>query len=130
MDKLYKFHWDCGRQGDVEGVFIADEQEVKDIIGETISFGEILGKHSDIVGIMEQGDITELDVSENTIKELRKVIGMTISGYNPLYYISYKCSDCEALYGAYEVDWYVNDNGDKYCEYCCSDEEIRVFKKL
>jgi hypothetical protein len=29
MKKIYKFHWDCGRQGYVSGIFIADDEEVK-----------------------------------------------------------------------------------------------------
>ena len=41
--KLYKFHWDCGRQGDLEGMFIADEQAVADAIGKEAQFGEALG---------------------------------------------------------------------------------------
>lgn len=88
MKKLYKFHWDCGRMGDVEGLFFADEQVVEKSIGEHIHFGEILGKHSEIQGTLEKGDITSLDVSPEACEELLKAVGRnTISGYNPLEYI-------------------------------------------
>lgn len=89
MKKLYKFYWDCGRQGEVEGIFIAEEKAVQDIIGAEVYFGEILGKHSEIYGTIEEGEITEIGVSETTIKELQEVIGRNISGYNPLDYIEY-----------------------------------------
>lgn len=87
MKKLYKFYWDCGRQGDVEGIFIADEKEIERAIGNEVYFGEILGKHSEIYGVLEDHDISELEVSETTIEELEKVLGRSIVGYNPLDYM-------------------------------------------
>lgn len=87
MKKLYKFYWDCGGQGNVEGIFIAEEKEVKEAIGKEIYFGEILGKHSEVYGILEKEEITEIKVSDITINEIKKVIGTDISGYNPLNYI-------------------------------------------
>lgn len=27
MKKLYSFYWDCGRMGNLEGLFIAEESE-------------------------------------------------------------------------------------------------------
>lgn len=87
MERLYRFSWDCGRSGDVEGVFIATDEEVSSSIGKEVYFGEILGKHSEVYGILEEGDLDTLSVSDNTVKELRETIGRTISGYNPLEYI-------------------------------------------
>ena len=86
MKKLYNFSWDCGRQGELEGMFIAEEKEVKDLIGKEVNFGEALGKHSEVYGTILEGEITEVKVSETTVKEMEKVIGTTISGYNPLEY--------------------------------------------
>ncbi len=87
MEKLYKFNWDCGRMGEVEGIFIAIEKEIKEKIGEEIYFGEILGEHSDVSGILKEEDLEEIKVSENTLKEMKEVLGTTISGYNPLEFI-------------------------------------------
>lgn len=89
MKKLYRFNWDCGRQGEVEGMFIAEEKEVQNIIGKEVYFGEILGKHSEVYGTIEKDEIQEIQVSETTIKEMEEVIGRNISGYNPLDYIEY-----------------------------------------
>ena len=88
MKKLYKFYWDCGRQGDIEGIFIAEENEVKDIVGKDVDFGEALGKHSEISGTIEEGEITEIKVSETTLKEMEEILGTSISGYNPLEYMN------------------------------------------
>jgi len=121
IKKLYKFYWDCGRQGDVEGMFIADEKEIEGAIDEEVYFGEILGKHSEVYGTIDQGDIEEIKVSETTVKEMEEIIGSTISGYNPLNYIQYVCCECGDKYSVSDVTWYVKDNGDKVCEYCATD---------
>ena len=44
MKKLYSFELDWGRMGSLEGLFIAEEKDVKDIIGKNVQFGEVLGK--------------------------------------------------------------------------------------
>ena len=88
MKKLYKFFWDCGRQGELEGLFIAEEQEVKNAIGKTAYFGEVLGKHSDVYGTIDDGEIEEVNVLQSTIDDLLNVLSSeTISGFNPLEYI-------------------------------------------
>jgi hypothetical protein len=130
MKKLYKFYWNCRRQGSVNGLFIADEKEVKDIIGEEVYFGEILGKHSEIYGTIEEGEITEVKVSEITIKEMEEVLGSTISGYNPLNYIRYTCSRCEDTLRLDDCDWYLTNEGEKVCGECCSEEELESFTKI
>jgi hypothetical protein len=60
MRGLYKFHWDCGRQGDLRGLFTAEANEVEGVIGKEVYFGKVLGKHSEIYGTVEPGEITLL----------------------------------------------------------------------
>ncbi|WP_074432657.1 hypothetical protein [Clostridium ihumii] len=130
MKKLYKFYWDCGRRGDVKGMFIAEEKEVQEAIGQEIYFGEILGKHSEVYGTLEKGEITEVKVSDTTIKEMEEVIGTTISGYNPLNYIEHDCSRCEDSMTIEDCDWYITEAGEKICEYCATEEEKNSLTKL
>lgn len=130
MKKLYKFKWDCGRDGSVEGVFIAEEQEVKDAIGMPVDFGEILGKHSDVYGTIDDGEITEVKVSEITVKEMEEALGSTICGYNPLHYILYECSRCGDSISACDCDWYVNDIGEKICGDCATEDEKKTLKEI
>jgi hypothetical protein len=85
---LYKFEWDCGRSGELEGLFIATEPEVSEAIGKQVYFGEVLGKHSEVYGNLEEGDVTKIKVSSSTLAELEEKFGYTISGYNPLGYLS------------------------------------------
>ena len=87
MKKLFKFYLDCGRMGGVSGLFISTQDEVDKAIGKEVFFGDILGKYSEINGALEESEITLIEVSDNTIKELEEKIGTTISGYNPLEYI-------------------------------------------
>ena len=87
-DCLWKFFWDCGRSGKVEGVFKATKEEVENAIGKHIYFGEILGKHSEVEGTLDDCDC-EL-ISDEPIFVMNSVE----SGYNPLSYI-YEDEDYE-----------------------------------
>lgn len=85
---LYSFFWDCGRMGEVEGLFVADKKEVESQIGREVYFGEILGKHSDIYGTLNKEDLSLLSEDQEKIEWLVSVIDHpTISGFNPLEYI-------------------------------------------
>ena len=87
MKKLYSFDRNFGRMGDLDGLFIAEEAEVKAIIGKEIYFGEVLGKHSEIVVTLEEKDLAVKSEDSAFIETLREVIGRdTISGHNPLDY--------------------------------------------
>lgn len=88
MLKLYSFYWDCGRMGDLEGLFVADSDEITKIINKEISFGEVLGKHSEISGTLEEEDLVVLSEDQEKIEWLLSLLdgGNTISGYNPLGY--------------------------------------------
>jgi hypothetical protein len=57
MKGIYEFFWDYGRSGDVESTFVATAEQVTSIIGKDIYFGEILGKHSEVSGCVDAGDI-------------------------------------------------------------------------
>lgn len=85
---LYRFLWDCGRMGEVEGLFFAEADEVEKAIGSHIYFGEILGKHSEIHGTLDKDDLERLDINGSALEELRKATGNTVSGYNPLNFIT------------------------------------------
>lgn len=88
MKKLYKFHWEIKRMGDVTGVFVATDEEIDEIIGKTIYFGDVLGKHSEIYGILEKEDLKILSEDQDFIVKLIEVFkSSTINGYNPLHYI-------------------------------------------
>jgi len=85
--RLWKFKQDFGRMGEIESVFIAHISEVRDLIGKTVFFGEILGKHSDIHTDISKEDFTVITENQEVIEELEKHLGTTtISGYNPINY--------------------------------------------
>jgi len=85
MRKLYKYELDCGRMGVVDGLFIADEDEVNEAMGKYVYFGEILGKHSDIGCDLQESQLTVKSDDPGFVERLEAVIGSeTISGYNPL----------------------------------------------
>lgn len=85
MKGIYKFTWDCGRQGYVEGCFVADNADVSKAIGQSVYFGEILGKHSAICGILDEADLI-LVTTDSQVVSLFEQFELA-SGYNPLEYL-------------------------------------------
>lgn len=85
---LVKFRWDCGRQGDLEGLFVCTEDERQSLIGKRVYFGEVLGKHSEIQGPIEEKELRILSDDQEKIDWLISVAGWTVSGHNPLDYLN------------------------------------------
>lgn len=82
---LYKYYVDCGRQGELSGLFISDKDTVEKAIGKQVYFGEVLGKHSEIFGELEADEI-ELVTEDELFIKLAEEYCIEI-GYNPLNYI-------------------------------------------
>ncbi|MFF2413514.1 MULTISPECIES: hypothetical protein [Bacillaceae] len=87
VDKcLWKFGWDTG-YGSIEGLFVATEETVANLIGKEVDFGEALGDYSEVEGEIEKNDVVKVDLDPETIAKVTAVLGMTWSGYNPLNYL-------------------------------------------
>lgn len=86
MKALFKMDFDCGRMGHLEGVFIADTEDVEYLVNNKISvyFGEVFGKHSEISGCVAESEIKQITTDENVIKIVEEY-GLN-SGYNPFEY--------------------------------------------
>lgn len=87
MKKLYRFHWDCGRMGDVTCIFVAEQSVVAAAIGKEVDFGEILGKHSEVFGTLDEEDLTVLTDDQDFIEKLEHYMGSSF-GHNPLDHLS------------------------------------------
>jgi phenolic acid decarboxylase len=85
---IYKFSWDCGRGGDVESTFIATAEDVSKIQGKHVYFGEIAGKHSEVYGTIDDGDITLITDNPEFIAQYEVFMGADFStGHNPFDYL-------------------------------------------
>lgn len=84
MKKLYQFFWDCGRMGELEGLFVAEDSIVEKAFGREVYFGEVLGKHSEISGTLDREDLTVKSEDQEFIAKLVDLLGEDISGFNPL----------------------------------------------
>lgn len=82
---LYKFNFDCGRMGELNGIFIADSKDVESVIGKEVYFGEVLGKHSEIYGTIDEGEI-KLITDDPEIVSLMEENNIS-TGFNPLDYV-------------------------------------------
>lgn len=75
--------------GEVEGIFTCEKEQLEKAYGKEVYFGEILGKHSEISGELNEEDITILSEDQDFIRKFEEILGAgTVSGYNPLSYLS------------------------------------------
>ena len=86
MKKLFSFYWECGREGSVEGNFVADEADLNSAIGKKVVLGDVLGKYSWIEGNLELSDIFVVSVDQEKIQCFESLFPNG-TGYNPLDYI-------------------------------------------
>lgn len=123
---LWRFTFDYGRMGSLFGLFIATEEDIAQAIGKQVDFGEVLGKHSQVDGELEQGDFNKLDVTVEAVQEVSKHLGKTWSGYNPLEYIQVftTCEQCQETMN--EDDWYVTYRDEFLKDMCieCYEEKL------
>lgn len=85
-EAVYKMHIDCGRSGELEGVFVAKKSHVKILIDSEMEvyFGEVLGKHSEVYGKIEKKEIKMVSDIEDVVKVIKT--HELESGYNPFDY--------------------------------------------
>lgn len=93
MRKLYRFNWYGGRMGYLHGMFAAEESDVANAIGETVHFGEVLGKHSDVTVELEESHMSVVTEDQDFIAKFES-LGCA-SGHNPLHYVEDEGSDEE-----------------------------------
>lgn len=85
MEGIYKFDADFGRSGELTGIFVSTEQEITDIIGKEVYFGEALGKHSEVSMTVEEDNFTLVTTDANFIKLFLQYD--LSNGHNPFDYI-------------------------------------------
>lgn len=83
---IYKLIVDCGRMGDLRGVFEATPEQVEELMGKTVYFGEVLGKHSEVVVTIDEDCIAFLTDDEDFIEKAR-LYKLIPTGYNPFDYL-------------------------------------------
>lgn len=82
---LWQFELDYGRMGTLNGIFSATQQEIDNLEGKHIYFGEVLGKHSGVwIDNFNESYLTRLTDDQTFINTYDSLIGA--SGYNPLDY--------------------------------------------
>ena len=89
MKAIYKLNLDCGREGSLYGIFIADKEYVNVLVNNDIEvyFGEILGKHSDISLTINDTDI-ELITDDAKVIDMFEEYELS-TGINPFGYHAY-----------------------------------------
>lgn len=85
MKHLYKYSQDFGHQGYLSGTFIVDSEEINKLKGSEVYFGEVLGKHSEIFGKLDDCTLTMVTDDQEFIAKMEQ-FGLQSTGFNPLNY--------------------------------------------
>lgn len=84
---LYRYRW-IRRDGIIEGLFITDKNSLLDGVEETVHFGEVLGKYSDVSGELKFEHLDLISDDQDYIQKTLEIFKTkTLSGYNPLEYV-------------------------------------------
>jgi len=70
--------------GELSGIFVAEDYDVRKIVGKRCNFGEVLGKHSDISCVLTETNLRLLTESSEFVATFDEH-GMS-TGTNPLDY--------------------------------------------
>lgn len=82
---LVEFFWDCGRCGELTGLFVTTKEKLESLHGKEAYFGEVLGKHSEISGTLSEDDFTIRTDNQEFIELFDELVGD--QGFNPLDYV-------------------------------------------
>lgn len=119
-EKVYKWDFDCGRMGSLDGLFVADEQDVAAAIGKDVYFGEVLGKHSEVYGVLEASEFTPLSSNDAVIQFVKEHGPF---GFNPLAYVRQPCDGCETGMSLDEEQTYWCHECEEHLCYHCAETE-------
>ena len=81
MLAIYRINLKC-YYGRIHGIFCANKEDIDALIGEEIYFGEVLGKHSEVMWEFESKDI-EMVTDNKEAVEWFTALNME-TGYNPV----------------------------------------------
>lgn len=85
--KLYEFKANFGRMGSLSGRFFLDEEteaKLPELYGKSINFGEVLGKHSEVVFDLEPKHL-KLVTDDQAFLDKASELGISLAhGYDPI----------------------------------------------
>lgn len=84
-EAIYKFNVDCGRRGELSGIFVSTDELIQNAIGKTMYFYEVLGKHSEFEVVLDVHHLSEVTDNQEFISIFKEHDMGT--GNNPLDYI-------------------------------------------
>lgn len=79
---LVHFFKHFGRMGDIECLFVTTHKKLKKIMGQRISLGEALGKHSEVIVVMNDGNTKIVSEDQEKIIWLVNIGNVIPVGWN------------------------------------------------
>lgn len=88
MKVIVEMDVDYGRMGTLNGIFVCEKEALEKLYGKEVYFGEVLGKHSEVVIEVDAGCFNIRTDDQGFIAQFIEIMGDgTISGYSPFDYI-------------------------------------------
>jgi hypothetical protein len=88
MKAIVEMGVEYGRMGTLSGIFVCEKEDLEKLYGKEVYFGEVLGKHSEVVLTMDAECFEIRTEDQEFIAKFIEIMGDgTISGYNPFDYI-------------------------------------------
>lgn len=81
---LVKFSEDFGRHGELEGLFVCDQEDYDFALGKTVYLGDCLGKHSNVEVELTKENLVIQDVDQAFIEQFNKLLPYGV-GIDPIY---------------------------------------------
>lgn len=97
MKLIVEFNLDCGRMGNLSSTFVCDKEDLESLYDEEVYFGEVLGKHSEVVATLDESNFTIKSDDQEFINKFSEIMGDYWStGHNPLWHYEEDspCDDC------------------------------------
>jgi hypothetical protein len=92
---LCRYYSEVDRHGVIQGLFTTLKKDYDKLFGKDVYFFEVLGKHSEFRGTIDEMELQILSDDINFIKQLEREAllvkefrSMTISGQNPFKYLN------------------------------------------
>lgn len=79
---LWKFRWGYGGSRYIESQIKATRKDVESIIGKSINFQDSISKHSEVYGVIEEGEFTLISDDLDFVNKSIEI------GLNPFNFIS------------------------------------------
>lgn len=92
---LVRMFIEFDRMGELDGMFVCDQELLERLYDRDAHFGEVLGKHSEVIATLNADMFEVKSEDAEFIKQLVDILGVDINGFNPFDHIRNEYGEME-----------------------------------